>query len=79
VVAGTTHGGTLGVKWWKVVHGRLSLTIVMRGKPTVSMHRRAAVLGARGTVCVNRARTDQLQPVGSPLILAGSRRAEAHG
>jgi len=50
VVAGTTHGGTLGVKWWKVVHGSISLTMVMRGKPTVSMHWKAAVLGARGTV-----------------------------
>lgn len=50
MVASTTHGGTLGVKWWKVVHGSISLTMVMRGKPTVSMHRKAAVLGARETV-----------------------------
>jgi hypothetical protein len=50
VDAGTTHGGTLGVKWWKVVHGRISLIIVMRGRPTGSRHRKAAALGARGTV-----------------------------
>jgi hypothetical protein len=50
VVAGTTHVGTLGVKWWKAVHGRISLTIVMKGEPMVSMHRKAAVLGTRETV-----------------------------
>lgn len=54
MVAGTTHGGTLGVKWWKVVHGSISLTIVMRGKPTASMHRKAAVLGARNRLSQSR-------------------------
>jgi hypothetical protein len=34
----------------RVVDGRISLQEVRRGKPTVSRHRKAAVLGARGRV-----------------------------
>ena len=35
--------------------GRISLTEVVRGKPTVSMHWKAAVLGAQGRVFTTRA------------------------
>jgi hypothetical protein len=34
----------------RVVDLRITLKVVARGKPTISMHRQAAVLGARGRV-----------------------------